>query len=401
MSRETLLILPSLKAAELADGRVVVTEEFLDGMAEYVKYWDGPVAVILEPAAFVSNHVDHTPVAPAALPFGLSVLPFDDSRMFGRLAEAAVVLGGADDRQNHLASWCFQVNTPFVMITEYSLAVRKQIAADDERNPLQRWRRYLWETRQEHAVRQSVALAAGVQCNGLPTYANYRSLNENCITYFDTRVTEELVISEAALETRLAHMMSGGALRLAFSGRLIAMKGADHLPRLANELRALGVPFSLAIFGSGELEPAMRIALTRDDLAGLVQLKGAADFKTELLPYLRDSVDLFVYPHRHGDPSRTYLETLACGVPIAGYANEAWGLLLSTADVGCAATLDDLPGLARAVAAMHADREALARLSLQAWEFAKRHTFEKTLAARIEHLRQCAGLPTPDAAVSV
>src|SRR5207244_5866920 len=92
--------------------------------------------------------------------------------------------------------------------------------------------------------------------------------------------------------------------------------------------------------------------------------------------------------------SCTYLETLACGVPIVGYSNEAWGLLLSTADVGRAAPLDEVVGLARAVAALHAERETLARLSLQAWEFAKAHTFEKTFAARIEHLRECAGLPT-------
>jgi glycosyltransferase involved in cell wall biosynthesis len=284
--------------------------------------------------------------------------------------------------------------------TEYTLATRKQIAAAEERNPLRRWRRYAWENRQEQAVRRSIALAAGVQCNGLPTFANYRTLNPRCLTYFDTRVTEAMMPDEEALELRLAEMLQGGPLRLVFSGRLIAMKGADHLSELACELRRLGVPFTLAIYGSGNLEPAMRTALAEHDLAGQVHLKGVADFKTELLPRLQAAADLFVCPHRQGDPSCTYLETLACGVPIVGYANEAWGLLASTADVGLTAPLDDVAALARAVAAMHADRETLARLSLQAWEFAKEHTFERTFAARIAHLRECAEMSNELAAAT-
>lgn len=395
--RETLLVLPSLKAPVLDDGRVVLTQKFLDGMAEYVRYWEGPVAAIVEPAETVSDNLDNTAVAAAAQPFGLEVLPFDDRRMRDRLAEAAVVLGGADHRQNHLAEWCRRVGTPYVLNAEYTQTTRKQIAAAEERNPLRRWRRYVWEAGQERAVLRSIALAAGVQCNGLPTYEAYRTLNRRTHLYLDTRVTDAMLPDEHALESRLAEMMGGGPLRLAFSGRLIAMKGADHLPRLANELRSLGVPFHLAVFGNGDLEPSMRIELSRDDQAGPVQLMGVADFKTGLLPYLQESVDLFVCPHRQGDPSCTYLETLSCGVPIVGYANEAWRGLLSLADVGRAVTMNDVGLLARAVARLHGDRETLARMSLQAWEFAKSHTFEQTFAARIEHLRQCAELPSSNA----
>jgi glycosyltransferase involved in cell wall biosynthesis len=320
--------------------------------------------------------------------------------MLDRLAEAAVVLGGADHRQNHLAAWCRRVGTPYVMNTEYTLTTRRQIVASEVRNPLRRWRRYVWERSQERAVRRSIARAAGVQCNGLPTYEAYRELNHRTHLYFDTRVTDAMLPDEHALEMRLAALLGGGPLRLAFSGRLIAMKGADHLPQLANELRRLGVPFTLSVFGAGDLEPSIRIALSHSDQAGAVQLKGVADFKTELMPYFQESVDLFVCPHRQGDPSCTYLETLACGVPIVGYANEAWRGLLSIADVGRAVTMDDVSLLARAIARLHADREQLTRLSLQAWEFAKSHTFEQTFAARIEHLRECAGLPISKAAAT-
>lgn len=398
MGRNKLLVLPSLRAAKLDDGRVVITEKFLEGMQEYVKLWDGPVATILEPTEHASNNLDNKPVSPDALPFELDVMAFDDPRIQNHLAEAGVVLGGTDYRQNHLAEWSRKAGTPYVVNTEYTLATRNQIAASEVRNPLRRLRRYFWEAQQERAVRTSIELAAGVQCNGMPTFTNYRSLNEHCQVYFDTRVTEDLFIEEQALADRLAQLKAGKPLRLAFSGRLIAMKGADHLPRIANELRKLDIPFSMAIFGAGDLEPSIRRALDRDNLAELVQLKGVARFKTELLPYLQQNIDLFVCPHRQGDPSCTYLETLACGVPIAGYANEAWELLLSTADVGRLARLDDPKGLARVIAELDRDRSTLARLSMQALKFASQHSFERTFAARIDHLRACAGLTVPAAA---
>jgi colanic acid/amylovoran biosynthesis glycosyltransferase len=393
MAREKLLVMASLRAMKMPDGRVVVTDKFVEGMLEYVKLWNGPVATILEPADAASNNLDNTPIDPADLPFDLQILPFDDLRIKGHLAEAGVVLGGADYRQNHLADWCREAGTPYVVNTEYTLATRNQIIASEARNPLRRLRRYIWEAGQERAVRHSIALAAGVQCNGLPTYNAYRPLNAGCHLYFDTRVTDDQFITAPALENRLASLEAAKPLRLAFSGRLIAMKGADHLPRIAQEIRQLGVPFSLSIFGSGDLEPSIRRELARHGLEDLVHLKGVAKFSSELIPYLQQNVDLFVCPHRQGDPSCTYLETLACGVPIAGYANEAWSLLLSTADVGLSAKLDDPKALAQAVASLHHDRTRLATLSRQALDFALPHSFEKTFAARIDHLRQCAARP--------
>jgi hypothetical protein len=131
-----------------------------------------------------------------------------------------------------------------------------------------------------------------------------------------------------------------------------------------------------------------------------VQLKGVADFVSQLLPRFEREIDVLVCPHQLGDPSCAYVESLACGVPVVGYANEAWGLLSSTADVGRTAPLDDIIRLARLVAALHADRETLARLSLQAWNFGQEHTREQMLAARIEHLRQCAERPIAECGVA-
>jgi colanic acid/amylovoran biosynthesis glycosyltransferase len=389
---ERLVVLPSLKAVLRPDGRVTVTQKFVDGMTEYARYWDGPVSAIVEPATEAGDNLDNVLVVPAELPFGLEVISFDDRAIVSRIGAAAAALGGTDHRQNRFAELCRKLAVAYVMNTEYTLETRKQIAAAEERNPLRRWRRYGWEAGQERENVRNLRLAAGVQCNGLPTFEAYQGLNPAAHLYFDTRVTLDMLPSEACLERRLSTMLAGEPLRIVFSGRLIPMKGADHLPRFAHELRRRGVPFHLTICGAGNLEESIRLQMQKLDLCGKIGLTGTLDFKTQLLERVKEETDLFVCPHRQGDPSCTYLETLACGVPIVGYDNEAWRGLEQLSQGGRTVELDDYEGLADAVMQLHHDRDELCRMSLRAWEFGKQHTFERTFEERIAHLRRCAGL---------
>lgn len=388
-----LLVLPSLKAVAKDDGRVVVTQKFVDGMTEYVNSWDGPVRAVLEPADATSNNLDNVAVVPAALPFELEVVSFRDPRINDHLRESAVALGGTDHRQNHFATLCANLGTPYVVNTEYTLQTRCQIATAEESNPLRRWRRIWWERGQERANVTSVRRAAGVQCNGMPTYDAYRTLNAATLLYFDTRTTAELLPDEEQLQLRLAQMLQGAPLRLAFSGRLIAMKGADHLSRVAVELRRLQVPFTLTICGDGDLRPRLQREIELAGLQDVVKLPGTLDFVTQLTPLLQDEIDLFVCPHRQGDPSCTYLETMACGVPIVGYANEAWAGLLRHGASGWSTPLDDPRALARQVAQLTQDRESIARAACQVREFAAEHTFERVFQRRIEQLLAIAETP--------
>jgi glycosyltransferase involved in cell wall biosynthesis len=115
-------------------------------------------------------------------------------------------------------------------------------------------------------------------------------------------------------------------------------------------------------------------------------MTGAVDFHARLVPELRTGTDLFVMLHRQSDPSCTYLETLACGVPIVGYDNRAFTGILDLADVGTPVRMDDVDGVVTALCALHADRARIARQSRTAAAFARRHTFEDTFKSRIDHL---------------
>src|SRR5690606_20352580 len=160
--------------------------------------------------------------------------------------------------------------------------------------------------RLERRYEEAVELAAGVQCNGTPTFEAYRHRNESAMLFFDSRVRKDMIVSEEELRRGLARLLTGGPLRLAFPGRLTSMEGAPHLPMVATELKKRGVNFTLDICGGGVLEAELQREIADRQLQDCVQLRGVLDFERELVPFVSESVDLFVCCHPQGDPSCTY-----------------------------------------------------------------------------------------------
>ena len=175
-------------------------------------------------------------------------------------------------------------------------------------------------------------------------------------------------------------------MRLVFSGRLKLMKGVDHLPVIANHLRRLGVPFEMSICGDGECMAQLRSDVANLGLNDKIKFRGTLDFKTELVPFVSNETDLFVCCHRQGDPSCTYLETMACGVPIVGYSNEAFEGVVQTSGTGWLVPLKRPVELAERIAAIYHDPAALEMAAQRSLAFACDHTFEKTFRRRIDHL---------------
>lgn len=389
----TLLILPAFIAGIAAGGAFVLTRKFIDGVIQYVERWPGPVKVLIETADRPDDNLDREEVHPSELPFGLEPLPMRDAALVERLQqEPCLVSASLVDKHTRLGRLCRQAGIPLVVYTEYTLRTRKQIARVNTSNPLLQLRRQWWETRLERRCEAVMRTAAGLQCNGTPTYDAYRNLNPRTLLYFDTRIRREMLASEEDLHARIAEMKAGRPLRLAFSGRLILMKGADHLALVAAELDRMGVPFTMEICGGGALEQRIAAQIAKHNLGDRVRLRGVLDFRTQLVPLIARHVDLFVCCHRQGDPSCTYLETMSCGTPIAGYANEAMEGLVRTSQVGWHTPLDDPRALARCIAALHVDRSALADAAFRARAFAAQHTFELTMEARVNHLIACGAI---------
>lgn len=382
MKRSQLTIFPSLPVSRLPDGRISITRKLISGLQAYVQRWDGEIVVPMQSGPLGSN-LDNEAVDPRQLPFRLVV----DGDVRVEIARSAVVLATATADQTYLSPICRELQIPFAYVSEYSLRTRLQMVRAETRNPLLRLRRTFWHVQQEKRLRQAIARADGVQCNGTPTYDAYRDLTPNSLLFFDTRSADAALIGANELATRLSGLMRGEPLRLAFSGRLIRIKGADHLIDVARHLDRLGVAFHMTICGDGELSKSLRARIG----ALPVTLTGVLDFESELQPLLKRSIDLFVCCHRQGDPSCTYLETMATGVPIVGYDNEAFVGVRAAAGAGWSVPMDRPDLMAAQIARL--SRAEIAEASYKSLAFASLHTFEKVFDQRIEHLRRLAQAP--------
>ena len=388
---QELVILPSLGATLAGAGKVRITAKFIEGMRQYAKHWPGHVTAILHPDdSEYSGNLDNVVVDADQDGFSFRVLRFDGPELLDALSNARLVQGGANHLLNHVPEFCKRNGIPYVFVSEYSLRTRRQIIAAETNNPILRARRYLWAWNQERKNEKNVRLSAGVQCNGTPTFDAYSPLNDRTLLYFDTRVSSEMFAGRANVVSRIESLRQGAPIRLAFSGRLHRMKGVDHLPVVASLLREAKVPFEMDICGDGPLLNELRSDIERRNLSEHVRARGTLDFATELMPFISSEIDLFVCCHRQGDPSCTYLETLACGVPIVGYDNEAFSGLLRECPVGWETPLDDPKKLASAIEAIYREPDRLAVAAQRAVSFAREHLADVVFERRVAHMREIA-----------
>lgn len=381
----TLVVLPSLAAVRTPNG-VLVTRKFVEGMHSYCERWPGKVKTVMNVADSATNNLDNIEVRPGTLPFDIEVVSFQDrAAVLRAVSDAGIVLSTPHHHLHGLSRDLRQRGIVSVMCTEYSLRTRLDIVRAETPDLMRAARRAAWEVREEFLTRQDLQAAHGVQCNGTPTYDAYHGLTD-ALLYFDSRVEESSYATDADMVDRAMRLQSGAPLQIAFSGRLIEIKGAHHLIPLARTLRDLGVNFDLSIYGGGALSQEIQRLISWNGLPRYMAYKGVVDFHTELLPTIRNKIDLFVAPHLQGDPSCTYLETMACGIPIVGYDNEAWQGVLNRDPVGWSTPMGNPRKLAKKIAELNNHRTLIITKSWEAHEFALRHTFEKTFDRRVEHL---------------
>ena len=378
-----LLVIPKLKAHHAPSGNFVLTEKFLSGMGSYAERWPGKVTAMVEINSQPDSNLDHVEVKPGCYPFDVEAVPVGYVDFLNRARKAEIVMGGPLGIEG----------VRQVEVTEYSLHTQLQIISAEVSGFARRWKRSIRTRMADWRERHVATRLAGIQCNGIPTYNVFKQLNKNTIMFFDSRIEISDLVTEEKLTQRAAEILSGAPLRLAFTGRLKKMKGADHLPKIALELQKLGVPFRMDICGGGDCEQQIARCIQEYNLADQVHLRGVLQYREELIPLVQDNVDLFVCPHVQGDPSCTYLETMACGVPIVGYGNEAWEGMAPMSRAGWVTPVNDPRSLAAKIAELDRDRPALVEKAKAARAFAKQHLYEHTMDMRVQHLLSCREQP--------
>jgi colanic acid/amylovoran biosynthesis glycosyltransferase len=380
---KTLIVMPSVPVVPRGDG-LFMDIKMVEGLSLYAKLWDGPVRCLAR-AGHADTIAYGRDYAPADLPFEIAVIADDASDLGRWLDDAAVVLAAGDNHRDLPITAAIAV--PVVFIIEYTLATRLKIVALDRGRSVQAVKSAVWTLLTERKRRRAFRASAGIQANGAPAFAAYRGMVRSAICYFDSRMADHQQIASGEIAVKRAAIRAGKPLRLAFSGRLEPMKGADHLIPVAVALRQTGTAFTLDIFGDGSLCAAMAQAIVDHGLVEIVRLRGSVPFDDQLVPTLKADVDLFLCCHRQDDPSCTYLETLSCGVPIVGYDNGAFAGVLSLGAVGIATPMDDPAAAAAAIHGLDRNRDLLAAMATTAADIGREHSFETTFAARIDHLR--------------
>ena len=385
----TLVVIASVAATFDTDG-VTIDDKLYSGLILYLQEWGGPV-VVLTPVSVVTQAYS-TRRPRHALPF--RVVPFDlsDPAVQKILADATIILASADDYKQ-LTIWRSTAR-PVVYIIEYTLRTRLQQIRATRAGVARKLKTLIWTLSQERPLRDALRNGAGMQCNGTPAFAAYGWLNGRSLRYFDTRMTDALMIDDNALAAKARRVGEPKTLRLVYSGRLETIKGAHHLVTIARLLKDRAIDFTLEIFGTGSLLGEMQQEIADAQLEDRVKLHGAVDFASVLVPHFCDKSDLFLCCHLQDDPSCTYLETLSCGVPIAGYRNRAFEGVLELGDGGAISQTRTPADMARLIGELNADRHRLTRLMRTAANIGRAHSFEKVFAERIEQLRTVSNAAT-------
>ena len=383
-ARNTLVYFSPVACPDPEGEVLELPRKFVDGLFAFADLWDGEINMLLPRATERTDALDYVRVPRAQLPNKTHLLTNNPAALCAHLASAALALVPLVPQYVQLHDLCAQAQTPIVYDADYTHAIRRQIVYAETRNPLKRWRRIYWLKQREKFFPAHIRAAAGIQFQGTPAYDEYAAFNRSPLLYFDTRMPRAMLATFEQMRARATRLRSGAPLRLIYSGRWNAIKGVDDLPRTAQALQQLNIPFELDIFGGGTLALPLRHMLAAAQLP-TVRLRGEYTF-SELMQYAANTCDLFICCHRQGDPSTTFNEMMGAGIPLLGYNQSGLRGLVERSGAGQVTRRNDPATLAQHIAALARERETITAMADAAAAFTREIHFEGVMQRRVAHL---------------
>ena len=364
------------------DGALGVPNKTAIGLRAFADRWQGPVAITsLEPPRDVTQDPPGNEWVSPAADGGFTAIgnmtAADIDALRPALIHGSVNTPGIDD--------VLALGIPVVLGDDYSPSVRRHISMLGATSIADKTRIALGAERARRRFDRLARGAAGFHANGYASFQHYRRVHPSALVYFDHRITR------ADLDgARPRSVPDSRPLHLAYSGRLIPMKGVQYLPLLAEELHRRAMNVKISVAGTGPLTDSL-------DASGRLSLLGHLDFDTEWKNFAT-SVDIMLFPHIQGDSSSTYYEAMGMGVPVLGFANDTLSPLLRHGGGGWEVRQGDVRAMADLVETISRDGDLLRARSSQALRYMAPLAMESIFDERVQDFIQKSVQDTHDAA---
>lgn len=376
------LVLVQPDSVQISGNTAIINTKTLRGLCAYADLWPGDLTVLATEGKLPSTN-QYSRVTIEDLPFDLRTVSGPSEIDYYRRGAAATLLP-------HLIRYLPVLQREpnhCVLVGEFTLTERIRVGLSTAKTTSDRVRIMASHLGKEPAYRRMVRKAGGFSANGYPAYKAYSHLSKRSILFFDTRVTaRHLELGKEHVAHRRKRRRHN-EMTLAFSGRHIAAKGIEQAIIAYGNLPGAGLDFSLQIIGEDNNTP--HLIKKYHGVPGLTFL-GSLEFDREWAPHVAREVDLMVLPHIQGDPSGTYLEAAAAGVPTLSFANRAFQPLAKNHGLGWTVPMNDINGLTAKMMWLKSNQDQLELAGQAGLHFMTGHTFEREFAKRIEHIRNVA-----------
>lgn len=374
--------------ARIDGGVLRVDRKFHTGMLKYVENISCPVLSV-HPAAS-SDSLIMDPIEVSCDDLGYQVLTVSTDASSRPVQGQAVLLRNQIKRSKLVyggglgsIQMAYAMGVPYILILEYDLRTQIVVTTTQVSGALRRCVRTVRCASNYTLSIPAMRRAYALHCNGYPVYDESRLFNSKRLLYFDSRMSEDLLIREDLLDQRLSSHR-GRPLRLLYSGRYDPMKGAADAVRVARECQRRGLNIEMHCYGQGSSRSEMQDIASDPICHGKVHLHDAIPYPE--LAEISRSFDLFVCCHIQSDPSCTYLESFGAGLPIVGYDNRMWSRLREDSLAGLSSRIGVPERVADNVDRLLSDEGMLVEMSKRARRFAAEHTFQSEFKRRTDSL---------------
>lgn len=168
----------------------------------------------------------------------------------------------------------------------------------------------------ERHVRRVVSRSAVSFLKGQSLWNRYASYAANPRLFHDTSYRSSEVVSDTAVENRLARR-EDGTLRLVYCGRLVARKGCKQSIEIVDHARRAGARVTFDLIGDGAERAELEADVRRRGLESVVRFLGARPYNAELIGALSE-YDALLFTPAAEDTPRMIFDAYAAGLPVIG-----------------------------------------------------------------------------------